>query len=125
MIRKDDNNVIVETLNGQIASISNVMTNSFQIDIDTSDLTPYVSGGAVRKMITTIGGLDHLEGETVAVLVDGATHPDVVVDGGEITLNTEGATVQIGYNFQSDFQLLRIDAGSQNGTSIGKNRRIS
>lgn len=72
---------------------------------------------------TTITGLDHLEGETVQVLVDGATHPDCEVSSGSITLDRAGSVVHVGYSYNSDGQMLRIDAGAADGTSQGKIQR--
>ena len=73
---------------------------------------------------TTISGLSHLEGQTVSVLADGATHPDVVVSSGEITLSRSASKVKVGLAFTSLLQTMRIDAGSQNGTSQSKTKRI-
>ena len=73
---------------------------------------------------TTISGLSHLEGETVSVLADGATHPDKVVSSGSITLDRSASKVKVGLGYTSLLQTMRIDAGSQNGTSQGKTKRI-
>jgi hypothetical protein len=73
---------------------------------------------------TTISGLSHLEGQTVSVLADGATHPDAVVSSGEITLSRSASKVKVGLAFTSLLQTMRIDAGSQNGTSQSKTKRI-
>jgi len=73
---------------------------------------------------TTISGLDHLEGETVSVLADGATHPDKTVSSGEITLDRSASKVKVGLSYTSLLQTMRIDAGSQNGTSQSKTKRI-
>jgi len=73
---------------------------------------------------TTISGLDHLEGETVSVLADGATHPDKTVSSGEITLDRSSSKVKVGLPYTSLLQTMRIDAGSQNGTSQSKTKRI-
>jgi hypothetical protein len=73
---------------------------------------------------TTITGLFHLAGETVQVLVDGATHPDVMVSAtGSITLNAAASVVHVGYAYESDGQCLRFDAGSATGTAQGKMQR--
>ena len=73
---------------------------------------------------TTITGLWHVLGETVKVLVDGASHPDCVVSQtGTITLNAAASVVQVGYGYNSDGQLLRIDAGAADGTAQGKTQR--
>ena len=73
---------------------------------------------------TTISGLSHLEGQTVSVLADGATHPDATVTSGEITLSRSASKVKVGLAFTSLLQTMRIDAGSQNGTSQSKTKRI-
>ena len=74
--------------------------------------------------VTTITGLSHLEGATVSVLADGATHPDVVVSSGEITLSRSASKVKVGLPYTSLLQTMRIDAGAQNGTSQSKTKRI-
>lgn len=71
-----------------------------------------------------ISGLDHLEGETVSVLADGATHPDRTVSSGSITLNREASVVHVGLPFESNLKTLQIEAGSADGTSQGKTKRI-
>ena len=74
--------------------------------------------------VTTISGLSHLEGQTVSVLADGATHPDKVVTSGEITLSRSASKVKVGLPYTSLLQTMRLDAGSQNGTSQSKTKRI-
>jgi len=74
--------------------------------------------------VTTISGLDHLEGETVSILADGATHPDKTVSSGSITLDRSASKVKVGLSYTSLLQTMRIDAGSQNGTSQSKTKRI-
>jgi len=78
------------------------------------------SGSAV----TTISGLDHLEGQTVGILANGATHPDKTVSSGSITLDRSSTNVKVGLAYKSILQTMRLDAGSQNGTSQGKTKRI-
>jgi hypothetical protein len=72
---------------------------------------------------TTITGLDHLEGESISLLVDGAVHPNKTVASGSITLDYAGSVVQGGYGYNSDGQLLRLEAGAADGTALGKLRR--
>lgn len=74
---------------------------------------------------TIISGLDHLEGETVAILTDGAVHPTKEVTGGEITLDYSASVVQIGLGYTSVLETLRIEAGAADGTSQGKIKRIT
>lgn len=123
---------VASVVNEQTFVVASVTTNTFALNdfkgnaISTSAASAYVSGGQVRKMVTAITGLSYLAGETVGVLADGANHPDCVVSGGGgITLLYPAAKVQIGYRFNSDGQLLRLEAGSAVGTSIGATRRVT
>ena len=74
---------------------------------------------------STISGLDHLEGETVSILADGATHADNTVSGGNITLDRTAQKVHVGLNYNSILQTLRIEAGSQQGVAQSKIKRIN
>jgi len=73
---------------------------------------------------TTISGLDHLEGEEVSILADGATHPNKTVSSGAITLDRSSTKVKVGLPYVSLLQTMRIDAGADNGTSQSKTKRI-
>jgi len=74
--------------------------------------------------VTTISGLAHLEGQTVSILADGATHPDKTVSSGSITLERSASKVKVGLSYTSLLQTMRIDAGGENGTSQSKTKRI-
>jgi len=73
---------------------------------------------------TTISGLSHLEGQEVSILANGATHPNKNVSSGAITLDRSATKVKVGLPYTSLLQTMRIDAGSQNGTSQSKTKRI-
>ena len=99
-----------------------------ELDFDETDNTSFnfldsalsYSGSAA----TTISGLAHLEGQVVSILADGATHPNKTVLSGAITLDRASKNVKIGLAFTSLLQTMRLDAGSQDGTSQGKTKRI-
>lgn len=117
-------------LNGNTYIISGVTANTFQLTdvntgatIDGTAFSTYVSGGKVRKLVSTISGLGHLEGQTISILADGAVQPNQAVSGGAITLSPSAATVQVGLGYNSDAQMLRLEAGSADGTALGKTRR--
>jgi len=75
--------------------------------------------------VTAISGLDHLEGETVSVLVDGATHPNRTVAAGAINLQLEGSVVHVGLAYTATIKTMPVEAGSQDGTAQGKEQRIN
>ncbi len=72
---------------------------------------------------TTLSGLSHLEGQTVKVIVDGATHPDRVVSSGSISLERSATTAKVGLGFISTLQTMRLDEGFR-GTDQTKTKRI-
>jgi len=117
--------IVKRTINGATRRFVEVL-NVF--DFDQTDNTSFnfldsalsYSGSAV----STISGLDHLEGQTVSILADGATHPDKTVSSGSVTLDRSALNVKVGLAYTSLLQTMRLNAGSQNGTSQGKTKRI-
>lgn len=85
----------------------------------------YVDCGLTYSGVATatISGLDHLEGETVEVVVDGASHVDCTVSGGTITLEREGEKVHVGLHAPARVVTQRLEAGAQDGTAQGKMKR--
>ena len=73
---------------------------------------------------STITGLNHLEGEVVSILADGATHPDRTVSAGAITLDRTASKVHVGYSYSSTVETLRLEAGADDGVAQGKIKRI-
>jgi hypothetical protein len=93
--------------------------------LSTLGYSQYVSGGEVRKLVSTISGLTWLKGATVNYLADGRLEATTVVNSaGVITLADPAAVVQVGYNYNSDGKTLRPEAGSANGSAIGKLKRV-
>ena len=74
--------------------------------------------------VTSVSGLDHLEGETVGVLINGAAHKDVEVLNGSIQLTESATTVQVGLKNQWVFETLPVEAGAADGTAQSKLKRI-
>ena len=73
---------------------------------------------------STLSGLYHLRGQTLNILANGSSHPTAVVSDGGVTLNFAVTTAAVGYSFTSSMQTLRLEAGSVDGTSQGKPKRI-
>lgn len=113
-------NTFADVINNIEFLVTVLDADHFSIPLDSSVLTAYISGGFVRKQVTTISGFTWLEGETVAILGDGVYLGTAVVAGGSITLPVRAGTVQIGLPFEVKIQQLRLDAGSSDGTAIGK-----
>ena len=82
------------------------------------------SGATVTQTADVLSGLSHLEGQTVDILEEGATHPDLTVSSGAITLQRETTKAHVGLPFTSTLQTMRLEAGATDGTAQGKIKRI-
>lgn len=67
--------------------------------------------------VTTVSGLDHLEGMTVRILTDDAMHPDKVVTSGAVTLDRLASKTLIGVGYTSKLTLLPFEKGAKTGSS--------
>ncbi|RKX27485.1 MAG: hypothetical protein DRP45_00950 [Candidatus Zixiibacteriota bacterium] len=74
---------------------------------------------------STVSGLAHLEGETVQVVVDGATHPDRVVSSGAISLDGTYNDVQVGYQEDAIIETMPLTEGGNQGDAFMQMKRIS
>jgi hypothetical protein len=117
--------IVSRTIDGATKRYVEYMTKLFEEGDDQEDAF-FVDCGATYDGVaaTTITGLDHLEGETVKVLADGATHPDRTVASGSITLQRSASKVHVGLGYQRRGQTLRVEAGAADGTAQGKTKRI-
>ena len=118
--------IVKRTINGATKRYVECFAN---FDFDETDATDFrfldshltYSGSAT----TTLSGLAHLEGQTVSVLADGATHADKVVSSGSITLDRSAEKAVVGLAYDSVLQTMRVEGGAAEGTSQGKTKRIS
>ena len=126
-LTEDDFYVIVKrTINGATKRYVEAFA---PFDFDETDATDFrfadshltYSGSAT----TTLSGLAHLEGQTVSVLADGATHADKVVSSGQISLDRSTTKAVVGLAYDSVLQTMRVEGGAAEGTSQGKTKRIS
>jgi hypothetical protein len=87
----------------------------------------YVDSGLTYQGLpsSTISGLDHLEGQTVDVLADGATHPQRIVASGSISLQRPSSVVHVGLPAPAKLASMRLNAGAADGTAQGKTQRVT
>ena len=89
---------------------------------------------AVQSPLSVITGLDHLEGLTVGVYVDGSWQREKVVVNGQITLDADAEkSYQVGlrwpvvndkYGYRFVAEDLGIQVDLQDGTTVGRKRRV-
>jgi len=116
--------VVKRTINGATARYIETFSN-FDFGTDVEDAF-FVDSGLTYSgsAATTISGLNHLEGQSVSILANGATHPNKTVSSGSITLDRSVTKAHIGLGFDSTLQTMRVDAGGTEGTAQGKIKRI-
>ena len=117
--------IVRRTINGATRRYVEYMKPPLGDDADQADAF-YVDAGITYggSSTRTITGLDHLEGLTLNVLVNGATHPQRTVSGGQISLQVNGTKVHAGLPYTARLATMDIEAGAGNGTSQGKLKRI-
>lgn len=69
-----------------------------------------------------IGGLNHLEGRTVAILTDGSVHATRVVNGGSVSLDYPAGVAHVGLPYRAHIETLEINA--QGGEPIRGARKL-
>lgn len=115
-------------VNGATVRHIEYMTRFYEEDIDQEDAF-HVDAGLTYDgtPVSTVSGLDHLEGETLKVMVDGRSHNDLTVSSGSITLANDitGSVIQAGLGNTWAFKSMRLEGGSKDGTSQGKTKRIT
>lgn len=114
-------------VNQQRYYVANKTSTTFELvdeygdNIDTTGFGAYVSGGEVRKALSSISsGIDHLEGETLSILANGAVQPQQTVSGGAVTLDTPASIIHLGLPIEADIQTLPLAIEAQ---AFGQGRK--
>ncbi len=95
--------------------IANITANTVELtnlsgdNIDSTGFTSYVSEGKLYEEVSAVSGLTHLAGETVKILVDGATHDDKTISGGGgVTLDKPASLIHVGLSFKSRAETMPV-----------------
>lgn len=119
-------------LNGNRYKVANKTTHTFELtnqstgaNIDGTAFTAYDSAGEVRKGVTTITGLAHLEGESVSIVGNGAVFPSKTVASGQVTVSSAVSEAYVGQSFSVIAKPSRPEFGTPTGTSQGRNKRAN
>ena len=116
--------VVKRTINGATRRYVEILSDiDFGTDIQDAifvDSSLTYSGSST----SSLSGLDHLEGQTVSVLEEGAAHPDKTVASGSISTDRVTTKAQVGLGYTSTLKTVRLEAGSASGTAQGKIKKI-
>ena len=116
--------VVKRTINGATRRYVEILSAiDFGTDIQDAifvDSSLTYSGSST----SSLSGLDHLEGQAVSILEEGAAHPDKTVASGSITTDRATTKAQVGLSYTSTLKTVRLEAGSASGTAQGKIKKI-
>jgi len=83
--------------------------------------------GTVSTSTTSVGGLSHLEGQTVKIVINDAVFPDAVVSSGSIAISVPvgwtNVPIEVGLSYTSTLKTMRVESGSQAGKAQGRKKR--
>ena len=124
---------ISETLENQVWLVVERIVNGSTVKyVEYLDSTLNMDSGlsgTVTGSSTTVTGLDHLEGETVQILIDDAVYPVQKVSSGAITVSLPSTfaskTIEVGLGYKSTIKTMRVEAGAEAGTAQGRKKRYN
>ena len=119
--------VVRRDINGESTRYIEFMEEPWLQDEKDIDDAFFVDSGLTGDFATPksiISNLDHLEGQTVKVLADGAAHPDRVVQNGSIELAFPASKVQAGLEYIAGFRTFPYNQGTEGDILSGKIKRI-
>lgn len=117
--------VVSRTIDGGTKKYIEYLEKNWDESLDQEDGF-FVDSGLTYdgSPVSSVSGLDHLEGESVTIVADGATHPNKTVSSGSVTLDRSGSVIHIGMAYTAKLQTMRFEAGAADGTAQGKTKRI-
>jgi hypothetical protein len=111
-------------------TVSNKTTNTFELqlngaDVDGEAFATYHSGGEVREAVTSVGGLWHLEGESVVGLANGYVTGALTVANGAVTIPNAASRVAIGLGYTMTVKTLKLDGANVLDSIQGRVKKLS
>ena len=111
---EDDDVYIVVDRNGT-RTIEILSPDMLRVEEANDSLNLVHLDSCVKKVnvteFTTVAGLDHLEGQTVCIFLDGEPQGDTVVSSGSVTLPRAGNQAVVGLRYTSITRPMSIDMG--------------
>ena len=113
-----------------VQRIVNTATVKYVEYLDSTINQDSALSGTVTGSSTTVTALDHLEGETVQILIDDAVHPTQIVSSGAVTIDLPSTfaskTIEVGLGYVSTLKTMRIEAGASTGSKAqGRKKRYN
>lgn len=92
--------------------------------LEDFDGTSAIPAGEWYLTADDITGLDHLEGKTVSIIMDGGQHPQRTVTDGAISLDGQASVVHVGLPYKGYIETNDIEAGGIAGAAQNKKKSV-
>jgi hypothetical protein len=106
-----------------VAEITMRITDIVLNDPERTPIPALAGNWSITTPVSTVFGLDHLEGFVVTGLADGAVIPPTVVSHGQISLATPASALVIGLPYQAQLQTMILNVDTNGETSQGKRKK--
>jgi hypothetical protein len=117
--------VIRREINGE--TVRTIERMASRLFADPKDAFFVDCGGTLTSEapVTTVSGLNWLEGKTVSILADGAVHPQRTVENGTVVLDHPASVVHVGLPVESEIGTLPFVAQIDNGFGQGRTKNVN
>ena len=113
-------------VNNESYTIANITTNTFELSgIDGAEWGTYIGGGIAQREVSTVVGLDHLNGEEVAIFANGKAYPKKKVLGGSVSIEDTAPVIIVGIPIDTKIKTLRLSSMAGESTMQTKIKRIN
>ena len=120
--------IVKRTINGSEVRYIEALEKVFNSRVDAIEDAKFLDCGATYEGAATnaVGGLEHLEGETVDAFADGIWYAGLEVTGGEIELpdEVEAEVIHVGLPIENLGTLLRAPAQGPDGALLGRRKKV-
>lgn len=107
-----------------IANITQPITAVIPNDPGNMPAPAAANNWSVAVPVTSVTGLNHLEGKTVAILADGSVVANQVVINGTVTLPQAYSDIVVGLPYTAQLQNLYLEVQQPGGTVQGKRKDV-
>ncbi len=125
----DGGRILIDTYNS-VFEVEGTILNSLTGEQDPNDEDATIPAAVppgqwgIAEQVTSVSGLDHLEGETVLIWADKAFFGSAVVSGGSISLGDAASRVFVGKQVQSRWKSLKLAYSAQKGTAVLQQKNV-
>ena len=106
------------------ASVAQAITETVPNDPNNTPLPATNGSWSISVPVSTVTGLDHIEGMTVSILGDGNVMPQQVVTNGAVTLPQPCSAITVGLPFTAQLQSLYLEPPGQPVTTQGRRKNL-